>query len=110
MTKSTKSPPVHGLRGKVVSLARQMDWFRGLRAGVALCGPIVVGEFAGLPNFGWTALGGIEGIIADTGGPYRSRLASLATLSLGGAAGLFLGCIAGRSMLWAIPVTVAFCF
>ncbi len=36
--------------------------------------------------------------------------ASLATLSLGGAAGLFLGCIAGRSLLWALPVTVAFCF
>jgi uncharacterized membrane protein YccC len=98
------------MRAKVVALARQMDWFRGLRAGVALCGPIVIGELAGLPNFGWAALGGIEAIIADTGGPYRSRFASLATLSLGGAAGLFLGCIAGRSVLWAIPVTVAFCF
>ena len=110
MARNVKSPSTQGLRGKAVALARQMDWFRGLRAGVALCGPIVVGEFAGLPNFGWAALGGVEAIIADTGGPYRSRLASLATLSLGGAAGLFLGSMAGRSVIWAVPVTVAFCF
>jgi uncharacterized membrane protein YccC len=110
MTKRTQSQSAQNSREKAVALIRQMDWFRGLRAAVALCGPIVIGELAGLPNFGWAALGGIEAIIADTGGPYRSRLASLATLSFGGAAGLFLGCIAGRSLFWALPVTVAFCF
>jgi uncharacterized membrane protein YccC len=77
---------------------------------MALCGPIVFGELAGVSNAGWAALGGFEAILADTGGPYRSRLANLATLSLGGAAGLFLGCVAGRSLVWALPVTVAFCF
>jgi len=87
-----------------------MDWFRGLRAAVALCAPLVVGDLAGFHNLGWAALGGFEAILADSGGPYRSRLGSLATLSLGGATGLFLGCIAGRSLLWAIPVTMAFCF
>jgi uncharacterized membrane protein YccC len=110
MTKTTQPQSARGTREKTVALIRQMDWFRGLRAAVALCGPIVIGEVAGLPNFGWAALGGIEAIIADTGGPYRSRLASLATLSLGGAAGLFLGSIAGRSLFWALPVTIAFCF
>jgi uncharacterized membrane protein YccC len=87
-----------------------MDWFRGLRAAVALCTPLVIGDLAGLPILGWAALGGFEATLADTGGPYRSRLAGLATLSLGGAAGLFLGCIAGRSVIWALPVTIAFCF
>jgi uncharacterized membrane protein YccC len=104
------SSSLRGLWGSSVALARQMDWFRGLRAAVALCGPIVLGELAGLRDFGWSALGGIEAIIADTGGPYRSRLASLATLSFGGASGLFLGCVAGRSLYWALPVTVVFCF
>lgn len=98
------------LRGRVVALARQMDWLRGLRAAVALCAPLVLGDLAGIPNLGWAALGGFEAILADTGGPYKSRMASLATLSVGGAAGLFLGSICGRSLFWALPVTVAFCF
>jgi len=97
-------------RAYLLSLARQMDWFRGLRAAIALCTPLVIGDLAGFPILGWAALGGFEATLADTGGPYRSRLAGLATLSIGGAAGLFLGCIAGRSVIWALPVTIAFCF
>jgi uncharacterized membrane protein YccC len=87
-----------------------MDWFRGLRAAVAICAPMVLGDLAGIPNMGWAALGGFEAIVADTGGPYRTRLGSLATVSLGGAAGLFLGSLAGTNLHWALPVTVLFCF
>jgi hypothetical protein len=36
----TESRPKLHLR--VAALARQMDWFRGLRAGVALCAPLVL--------------------------------------------------------------------
>jgi uncharacterized membrane protein YccC len=104
----TQSPK--NLGAKLASLARQMDWFRGLRAAVALCTPLVIGDFTGFRDLGWAALGGFEATLADTGGPYRTRLASLATLSFGGAAGLFLGSVAGRSVIWALPVTVAFCF
>jgi uncharacterized membrane protein YccC len=107
---TTFAPSPTSRRAHLLSLARQMDWFRGLRAAVALCTPLVIGDLAGLPFLGWAALGAFEAILADTGGPYRSRLASLATLSFGGAAGLFLGCIAGRSLVWAVPVTIAFCF
>jgi uncharacterized membrane protein YccC len=87
-----------------------MDWFRGLRAGVALCAPLVLGDVAGIANLGWAALGGFEAIIADQGGPYRSRLGSLVTLSLGGAAGLFLGSLVGGSLWWALPATLLWCF
>ena len=102
--------PLASQRDRILALANQMDWFRGLRAAVALCAPLVLGDVAGIPNLGWAALGGFEAILADTGGPYRSRMASLATLSLGGAVGLFLGSIAGGSLIWALPVTVLFCF
>jgi len=61
----------------LLSLARQMDWFRGLRAAIALCTPLVIGDLAGLPILGWAALGGFEATLADTGGPYRSRFAGL---------------------------------
>jgi len=92
------------------TIAGQMDWTRGLRAAVALCAPLVLGDLAGIPNMGWTALGGFEAILADTGGPYRSRMASLTTLSLGGATGLFLGSVAGGHLVWALPTTILFCF
>jgi len=92
------------------ALARQMDWLRGLRAAVALSVPLVLGDVLGIPNLGWAALGGFEAILADTGGPYRSRLGSLATLSLGGGAGVFLGSLVGGSLHWALPVTVLWCF
>jgi len=102
--------PRPSLRTQTLAFARQMDWYRGLRAGVALCAPIVLGDLAGIANLGWAGLGGFEAIIADHGGPYRTRLGSLATLSLGGAAGLFLGSLTGASLVWALPVTVLWCF
>jgi uncharacterized membrane protein YccC len=102
--------PSPNLRIKAAAFVRQMDWFRGLRAGVALCAPLVLGDLAGIPNLGWAALGGFEAILSDTGGPYRTRLSSLLTLSLGGAAGMFLGSLVGGSLIWALPVTVLFCF
>ena len=105
--------PLHprpSLRARLAALARQMDWFRGLRAAVALCAPIVLGDLAGIPNLGWAGLGGFEAILADQGGPYRTRMGSLATLSLGGAAGLFLGFMCATHLYWAIPITALFCF
>ncbi len=102
--------PRPSLRVQAEALLRQMDWYRGLRAAFALCAPIVLGDIAGIPNLGWTGLGGFEAIISDTGGPYRTRLGSLATVALGGAAGIFLGSVSGSSLAWALPVTVLFCF
>ena len=68
--------PLHprpSLRARALAQARQlavqMDWFRGLRAAVALCAPIVLGDLAGIPNHGWAGLGGFEAILADQGGP-----------------------------------------
>ena len=95
---------------RVVSLVRRMDWLRGLRAGVALCAPLVLGYITGCPNLGWAGLGGFEAILADTGGPYRTRMGSLITLSLGGASGLLLGAMAGSSLQFALPATLIWCF
>ena len=112
MTPASQSPVQSSshVRDRAIALASQMDWFRGLRAAVALCAPILLGDLAGIPSLGWAALGGFEAIIADTGGPYRTRLSSLATLSLGGAIGLSLGSIIGSHLLWALPLTILFCF
>lgn len=99
-----------GLRARAQAMAREMDWFRGLRAGVALSAPLVLGDVLGIANLGWAALGGFEAILSDTGGSYRTRLNSLATLTLGGSVGVFLGALVGGSLYWALPVTVLWCF
>jgi len=108
MTSGTSA--VERLRQKTVSMAQKMDWLRGLRAGVALSVPLVAGELFGWAGMGFAALGGFEAIVADTGGPYRTRLDKLVTLSVGGAAGMFLGALAGGHLAWAVPLTLVWCF
>ncbi len=98
------------LREKSLSLARRMDWFRGLRAATALSTPLLLADVTGLPHLGWTALGGMEAIVSDAGGPYRSRLARLSLLSLGGALAVFVGTLVGDDLRLALPVTLLFCF
>ncbi len=94
----------------VLSLVRQMDWMRGLRAAVALSAPLVLGDVLDIPNLGWAALGGFEAILADSGGSYRTRMGSLLTLSVAGAAGVFVGSLTGGTLQWALPVTLLWCF
>ncbi len=98
------------LREKSLSLARRMDWYRGLRAATALSTPLLLADVTGLPHLGWTALGGMEAIVSDAGGPYRSRLGRLSLLSLGGALAVFLGTLVGDDLRLALPVTLLFCF
>lgn len=87
-----------------------MDWYRGLRAASALCVPQMLGVLLGNPNLSWSGLGGFEAIFADAGGPYRIRLETLITVAFGGALGVALGTLAGTHFLWALPLTVVFCF
>jgi uncharacterized membrane protein YccC len=87
-----------------------MDWPRGLRAGTALCVPLLAVDITGVSGLAWTALGGFEAIIADSGGPYRTRLGKLAVISLGGGLGCAIGTLAGGDVRWAVPVTALFCF
>lgn len=94
---------------KRLDLAR-LDWPRGLRAGVALCVPLIAADVTGFAALGWAALGGFEAVISDAGGPYRSRMARLGVLSLGGGFACALGTLVGGDLRWALPVTAAFCF
>ncbi|MDR3723144.1 MAG: FUSC family protein [Terracidiphilus sp.] len=98
------------LPARAMILLRQMDWYRGLRAAIALCAPLVLGDLLSNSYLAWAALGGFEAIISDQGGPYRHRLGSISTVAFGGALGLTLGSLAGSHLLWALPVTVLFCF
>src|SRR5271156_155306 len=88
---------------------RRLHWGRGLRAGVAVAGAMVVCSLLGKP-MGWAALGGFETILVDNGGPYRSRLRTMATVLLGGGVACVVGSMVGGTFWLAVVVTAAFCF
>ena len=86
-----------------------MQWRRGLRAGLAVSTIMLVCHFAGWP-MGWPALGAFQVIFVDNGGPYRSRLANIATIAVGGSLAVLLGVLAGEHLAGAIAITLLFCF
>jgi uncharacterized membrane protein YccC len=91
------------------AVVRRLQWTRGLRAGVAVAAAMIVCRMLGKP-MGWAALGGFEAILVDNGGPYRSRLQTIATLLAGGAAACVVGAVANTPLALACGVTAAFCF
>ncbi|MGA7159043.1 MAG: FUSC family protein [Acidobacteriaceae bacterium] len=86
-----------------------MQWRRGLRAALAVGVAMFVCYLLGLP-MGWAALGGFQVIVVDNGGPYRSRLANILTILVGGSLGVFVGLLAGVNLPIAVATTLVFCF
>ena len=100
---------------QVGTVARKLHWKRGLRAGLAVASAMLVCRMLGRP-MGWAALGGFEAVLVDNGGPYRSRLDTIASVLLGGAACGLLGSLilpATVPLGWLVVpvlVTAAVCF
>src|SRR5258705_1272357 len=88
---------------------RKLHWPRGLRAGVAGAGAMVVCSLLGKP-MGWAALGGFETILVDNGGPYRSRLKTMMTVLLGGAVACVVGSMVAGAFWVAVLVAAVVCF
>jgi uncharacterized membrane protein YccC len=96
---------ITGLR----SALTKMQWRRGLRAALAVGAAMFVCYLFHKP-MGWAALGGFQVIVVDNGGPYRSRLANILTILIGGSLGVFLGLLAGVNLPTAVVATLLFCF
>jgi len=107
-------PPIslspQSLRAQAGVYLRQMDWARGLRAGLALCAPLVLGDLFPFHDLAWASLGGLMAIAADSGGAYRTRLSSLIICILGGGSGILLGSLVAGHLVWALPAVLFFCF
>jgi uncharacterized membrane protein YccC len=91
------------------SAVRTFQWTRGLRTVLAVGAALVVCHLLDKP-VGWAALGGLYVNLVDNGGPYRSRLANILTMLVGGALAAFIGVLAGITLPAEIVVTFAFCF
>jgi len=70
---------------------------------------MLVCQVLGKP-MGWAALGGFAALLVDNGGPYRSRLETMATLLTGGAIVCVIGAMVGGTLWAAILVTALVCF
>lgn len=96
---------VSGLTRVLASL----KWRRGLRAGVAVGLSLAVCYRLHHPA-GWVALGALQIILVDNGGPYLSRLSNISSVLLLGSIGVLLGSLAGAHLALAMSLTFAFCF
>jgi hypothetical protein len=96
-------------RAQVIAKLRQLDWARGMRAGLAVAFSMVVCRALQIP-LGWAALGAFEGNIVDNGGPYRSRFASIAMLMGAGSLGAVGASFASSHLAWALALTAVFAF
>ncbi len=81
------------------------DFAAGLRAAIATVAPLLADHMLGLGGGTWMSLAGFSGALADKGGPYRTRAATLGSLAVVGALVMVLGTLAGAHPALAIPLS-----
>lgn len=94
---------------RLLAILRSLHWRRGLRAGFAVASAMLACHWLHQP-MGWAALGGFEAVIVDNGGPYRSRLYTIAAVLLGGAICASIGILTPQNIVAAILISAAVCF
>ena len=93
----------------LAAILRSLHWRRGLRAGFAVATAMVLCRLLHRP-MGWAALGGFEATLVDNGGPYRSRMETIAAVVFGGALCGIVGTLAPPNLLLAALITAVVCF
>jgi uncharacterized membrane protein YccC len=85
-----------------------VPWPEMVRAALAICVPLSVAFALGRGPLGvLPATGGLLSALADTGGPYLSRMKRVATAAAGGAAGLAIGAVThGHGWLAVVALVV----
>jgi uncharacterized membrane protein YccC len=94
---------------RATAIVRSLHWRRGLRAGFAVATAMIVCRLLGRP-MGWAALGGFEAVLVDNGGPYRSRMNTMAAVILGGAVCGAIGILVPTPLVIGMLVTAVVCF
>ena len=75
----------------------QLQIGRGVRTAFALIVPVIVGDLLAQPLLSWAALGGWLGSLADKGGSYRARAATMGAFAMLGSMCVFAGTDAAGS-------------
>src|SRR5256714_3969408 len=90
------------------SLSARPAYAAGLRGAVATVAPLVLDLLLGTTGGTWASLAGFNAALADRGGPYRTRAATLGAVTVGCALGIMLGTLAGGGRHIAIAVVLTF--
>jgi uncharacterized membrane protein YccC len=79
----------------------------GLRAAIATVAPLLASHVLAPAGSTWMSLAGFSGALADKGGPYRTRAATLGAVVLAGALVVMLGTLGGVHPALAIVLSFA---
>jgi uncharacterized membrane protein YccC len=111
--RSSKPPiaPLHralsDVRAATALAPARPAYAAGLRAAIATVSPLIASHVFSLGGGTWMSLAGFSGALADKGGPYRTRAATLGALILAGALVVMLGTLGGIHPALAIPLSFA---
>jgi uncharacterized membrane protein YccC len=94
---------------ELLQWTQRMQWRRGIRALVTVGTLMVVSHLLGRSPLA-AALGAFNCLLVDNGGPYRTRLTTMAVALLGGTLALVAGSLLSANLLVVIFVTLAVCF
>jgi uncharacterized membrane protein YccC len=88
-------PPLHralsDVRAATALAPARPAYAGGLRAAIATVAPLIAGHVIAPGGATWMSLAGFNSALADKGGPYRTRAATLGALILAGAIAVMLG-------------------
>jgi uncharacterized membrane protein YccC len=111
--RSSKPPiaPLHraltDVRAATALAPARPAYAAGLRAAIATVAPLIASHVLTLGGGTWMSLAGFSGALADKGGPYRTRAATLGALVLAGAVVVMLGTFGVTHPAVAIPLSFA---
>jgi uncharacterized membrane protein YccC len=95
----------------LVPWLHRVQWKRGYRAAAAIGSAILVTHLLGLPALAAAAaLGAYNPLVVDNGGPYRTRLASMLTATVGGALVYIAGALVPQRLVALLIATMFVAF
>ncbi|MFI5256668.1 MAG: FUSC family protein [Gemmatimonadales bacterium] len=98
---------MHTVRSATSLTRARPAYAAGLRAATATVLPLLADALFGLGGATWMSLGGFNGALADKGGPYRTRAATMAAVTLASAIAVLLGTLASGHPAVDIPLVFA---
>jgi uncharacterized membrane protein YccC len=104
------APALHTVRAATALAPARPAYAAGFRAAVATVVPLLVAQVIGPGGATWMSLGGFNGALADRGGPYRARAATMGAVTLCAATAIMIGTLASGHVALAIPLTFAVAF
>jgi hypothetical protein len=96
---------MHNVRAATTLARTRPAYAAGLRAAIATVVPLLLAHVLGSGGATWMSLSGFLVALADRGGPYRARAATMCAVTLCSALAIALGTAASGHVVFAIPLT-----